>query len=113
LLRRQWAIISSCEHPEFPSLTLPVSERATEHKDGAMTPFSIVHAGDVVLVWSQEAFVRIEMTGVAEGNAALGDRIRIHLLRPSTVSAEGANFAQNVGPLFGIVRGPHEVEIRQ
>jgi hypothetical protein len=77
-----------------------------------MTPFSIVHAGDVVLVWSQEAFVRIEMTGVAEGNAAMGDRIRIHLIRPSTMSSEGTNFAHNAERLFGIVRGAHEVEIR-
>jgi len=113
LLQQQWAIVSSCERPELPSLTLPVPEKISRHKGVTKTSLSIVHSGDVVRVWSQETFVRIEMTGVAEENAALGDRVRIHLLRPPTAVFEGADFAANTETLFGVARGAHEVEIKQ
>jgi hypothetical protein len=113
LLQQQWAILSSCEHPELPPFTLPVSERGNRHTGATKTSPSIIHTGDVVRVWSQEAFVRIEMTGVAEGNALLGDRVRVHMLRPSTEVSAGTSFVSNVETLSGVARGVHEVEIER
>ncbi|MBS1799411.1 MAG: flagella basal body P-ring formation protein FlgA [Acidobacteria bacterium] len=106
-LQQQWAIVVSCTHPELPPLALKVPNRyASVIK---LSP-PAVRNGDVVRAWSQDPFVRIEVTGVAEGSAAIGDRIRIRTIR-SLSSSDGLVVSDSSETLFGIVRGPHNVEI--
>jgi hypothetical protein len=79
------------------------------------TLFPVVHAGDIVHIESQEEFVRVEMTGVAEESGVVGGRVRVHVLRPTTnlLVREQIGFGGGGRLLHTIVRGPHQVEIAQ
>jgi len=113
LLQRQWAVVRSCEHPDLPPLMLPVNRFG--QRASAKALFLIVHAGDIVHIESQEEFVRVEMTGIAEESGVVGGRVRVHVLRPqmNLLVREQTGFDSSRRPLQTIVRGPHQVEIAQ
>ena len=113
VLRQRWVMISSCSHPEWPAVALPATG-TTSLKVPFMgknpliegvrqTP--VIHAGDIVRLWRQEDLLRIEVAGVSEESAGLGQTVRVRLLR-------GNNDDQSIPEQFsGIVRGPSNVEI--
>lgn len=110
LLLQQWAIVVSCANPERPSLTFKVPVHSGRYADTTIK-LPAIHNGDIVRAWSQDSFARIELSGVAEGNAALGDRIRIRVIRPFSSGGEGLAASGSPETRFGIARGPHDVEI--
>jgi hypothetical protein len=118
LLRQQWAMIATCGHPERPTIAVripPAREQArllyAENKPTIVHPpqglLPAVHAGDLVRLWSLEDAIRIELSGIAEENAAMGRRIRVRVLR-STLADDGPPQT-----LSGVVRGFRDVEIER
>jgi hypothetical protein len=115
ILGKRWAMIVSCDHPERPAFSLLTGESdSPEHillRDPQTVPdnahvIPVVHAGDTVRLWRQEAVLRIEVAGVAEENGSLGKLIRVRLLRRNTDDqSTRAEFA-------GIVRGKSDVEMQ-
>jgi hypothetical protein len=113
VLRTKWAMVASCEHPERPAFAVAVTELdslklplqmerpSLRITDGGV----IVRAGDIVHLWRQESFMRIEADGISEESGDLGKSIRIKLLRGS---AEDQSAPRE---LSGVVRGPASVEI--
>jgi len=67
----------------------------------------LVRAGESVRVWSQDAASRIEITGIAEQSARLGERINVRLTRRTEDSG------LSIQHIAGIVRSANEVEIAQ
>lgn len=111
LLNQRWATIASCAHPERPTFALRLPDaQGSSAKTGltgsALPPFPVVHAGDLVQMWSQEQNLRIEAAGRAEETAAAGSRVRVRLLHTGFDLGEEQT-------LVGIVRGPGNVEIRR
>lgn len=109
ILNQRWAMISSCNHPERPSISvlLTNSRQSTSFLKGdvsAQSPFPVVHAGDLVQLWSQEQNFRIEIAGRVEQNGAAGNKVRVRMLH----SGFDAGQTQTT---IGIVRGPGNVEI--
>lgn len=113
VLGQRWVMISSCSHPEWPavalpltgttSLKIPLGGRGPLIEGLRQTP--VIHAGDIVRLWRQEDLLRIEVAGVSEESAGLGQTVRVRLLR-------GNNDDQSIPEQFsGIVRGPSNVEI--
>jgi Chaperone for flagella basal body P-ring formation len=113
VLGQRWAMIVSCGHPEWPAFalrangatsitTLPEKDRSLT---GSVKTALIVHAGDLVQLWRQENFLRIEVAGVSEESGSLGSTIRVRLLRGNTDD-------QSIPEQFsGVVRGRSNVEI--
>jgi len=115
VLGHRWAMVVTCGHSNWPAFALPVSgsespalsdvsKQPRAHDIGA-TP--VVRAGEIVQLWRQEEFFRIEMTGVAEENGDLGKIIRVRL-----VHANG-DYQSPLLQLAGVVRGPSDVEIQR
>jgi len=109
LLHQSWAMVANCDHPEWPTLAVPVSGLQQTPLSGAsqqqkQVPFTIVHAGDLVQLWRQEEDLRIEVAGRAEENGVLGSRIRVRLVRSGFDVGKEETW-------IGVVRGPTEVEI--
>jgi len=114
VLGQKWVMIGNCSHPEWPAVGLqaatgpsPLREPLEGKRsliDGVrQTP--LIRAGDIVRLWRQEEFLRIEVAGVSEESAGLGQTVRVRLLR-------GNNDDQSIPEQFsGIVRGPSNVEI--
>ena len=67
----------------------------------------MVHAGDSVRLWQRAANVRIEMTGVAEKGARIGDPIIVQVIRQA--DDEG----QSIKRVSGTVRGVRDVEMQR
>ena len=138
VLRRSWAVLESVEHPERPTVAVPVGTVPARLADtvagsgsglsaggglrgvggegrslvevGLAAPAAtVVHAGDQVLLRSEEANIRLQLAAVAEENGGVGDRVRVRLLVGSGGSFEG----QETRRVTGIVRGPGEVEMEQ
>ena len=113
VLGQRWAMIASCDHPEWPAFALPAGMSSRKTSEGVerllsdsvkMTP--VVRAGDIVRMWRQEGFTRIAVAGVSEENGGLGKTIRVRLLRSNTDD-------QSIPEQFsGVVRGPLNVEIQ-
>lgn len=112
LLQQRWALVSICGRPDLPHLMLPL-QRATTRDGISTTPFPVVHVGDVVHIVSQEEFMRMELTGIAEENGVLGARVRVHLLQPGAIGAPPTQTVFNSGnrSMQVVIRGPHEAEI--
>jgi hypothetical protein len=112
---QRWAMISSCDHPERPAFSLLIEgsdsaahsllrESQIVADSAQVTP--VVHVGDTVRLWKQEAVLRIELAAVAEENGSLGKLIRVRLLRRNTDGqSTQIEFA-------GIVRGRLDVEMQ-
>jgi hypothetical protein len=119
LLQQRWAIVTFCGRPGLPKLMLPMQKAAIgpglEHDSSPTALFPVVHAGDVVRILRQEEFLRIELSGIAEENGVLGERVRIHLLRPAMPGSSPveAGFDGGSGSMLAVIRGPHIVEIGQ
>lgn len=114
VLGQRWAMIVRCGHPEWPAFVLPAnggsslaSPRAVERSvTEGLSTVPIVRAGDVVRLWRQESFLRIEVAGVSEESGGLGKTIRVRLLHRNTDD-------QSVPERFsGVVRGPLDVEMQ-
>jgi hypothetical protein len=113
VLGQRWVMISSCNHPEWPAVALqaarttplkvPLEGKHPLIESVRHTP--VIHAGDIVKLWRQEKFLRIEVAGVSEESASLGQTVRVRLLRGNTDD-------QSIPEQFsGVVRGPSNVEI--
>jgi hypothetical protein len=126
VLQRSWAVLESVDHPERPTMAvLPemqgragmgvrvgaASGLSTDSGGRSVVvttapPVLVVHAGDQVLLRSEDANLRLQLTAVAEENGGVGDRVRVRLL--------GGSFdEQGAKRVTGIVRGPGEVEMDQ
>jgi len=114
VLGRRWAMIANCSHPEWPVFALPTNEassldRTQETKrpliEGTKTS-PVVHVGDLVRLWKQESFLRIEVAGVSEESGSVGKTIRVRLLRSNM---DGESTPEQFS---GVVRGPSDVEIQ-
>jgi hypothetical protein len=114
VLGQRWAMIASCDHPEWPAFALQphrwnstAQALAIEQTRGKDThAIVVVRAGDIVLLWRQENLLRIEVTGISEESGSLGKTIRVRLLRRNTDD----QFAQE--QFSGIIRGPSDVEMQ-
>lgn len=110
VMQQSWATIVSCEHPEWPGVSLR-TDKTSEMQRGLSTRARdehspLVRAGDVVELWRQEDLLRIEVSGVAEQSGSVGETIRVRLLRRA-----GSN--QSVEEQFnGVVRGRADVEMQ-
>ncbi len=82
MLGQRWAVVASCDHPEWPVVALPA--QAAKTREESFHAALVVHAGDIVRLWKQEEFLRIETAGVAEENGYPGKTIRVRLLHRST-----------------------------
>lgn len=112
VLKQTWAMVSRCDHPEWPTVALPLGSsilplRLREQERAKDIQRSvIVHAGEIIRLWRQETSLRIEVAGISEGNGGLGDLIKIRLLRRNTDD-------HSIDEQFsGIVRGPSDVEMK-
>jgi hypothetical protein len=114
VLARGWALIARCDHPEWPAIAFPANgvdwlalPQARERSLAASVGTApIVRAGDVVRLWRQESFLRIEIAGVSEESGGLGKTIRVRLLHRNTDE-------QSIPEQFsGIIRGPLDVEMQ-
>jgi hypothetical protein len=112
LLMQRWAMVASCGHPEWPVLAVRTdasnvtasAENQTRTVSTRAVP--VVVEGDIVRLWRQEDFLRIEVAGVSEESGGLGERIRVRLLPRNT---EGQWTSEQ---FFGVVRGPSDVEMQ-
>jgi hypothetical protein len=115
VLGQRWAMIATCDHPDWPAFALPVSGseplRAPQKTEQSVASYvkavPVVRAGETVMLWKQENFLRIEAAGVAEENGDVGKTIRVRLAHRDT---DNQSTPQQ---LAGIVRGPSNVEIQQ
>jgi hypothetical protein len=115
VLVKRWATVASCDHPERP--TLAVLLRETDlHGESLQTGYAmaqgiavpvVVHVGDVVRLWHQEAFLRIETAGVSEESGGIGKTIHLRLLSRNIDDQSTAE------QLLGVVRGPSDVEMQR
>jgi hypothetical protein len=113
VLGQRWVMISSCSHPAWPavalqatgttSLKVPIEGKRFLIEGVRQTP--VIRAGDIVRLWRQEDLLRIEVGGVSEDSAGLGQTVRVRLLRGNT---DDQSIPEE---LSGIVRGPSNVEI--
>jgi hypothetical protein len=112
VLGRSWAMIASCDHPEWPAFAIPTTGKRSPGppqqgespwREGTKAP--LVRAGDVVRLWRRENLLEIEVAGISEDSGGLGKTIRVRLLRRNTDDqSPPAEF-------FGVVRGQSNVEI--
>jgi Chaperone for flagella basal body P-ring formation len=132
VLGRQFLMVRYAAHPEWPArmaadtLSAPETsprrrkpqenigadiaakaadlQSTSEHSSQAVRAgLPVVRAGQTVTIWKHEADLKIEVTGVAEDNGAMGQRIRVRL--PA---------AFDDGPpreIAGVVRGAESVEM--
>jgi hypothetical protein len=112
---QRWATISSCNHPERPTFSLQAEgSDSAEHSQlresqtvmDSTHLIPVIHVGDTVRLWRQEAVLRIELAGVAEENGSLGKLVRIRLLRRNT------DDQSTQAEFTGIVRGKSDVEMQ-
>ncbi|MEO6815433.1 MAG: flagella basal body P-ring formation protein FlgA [Edaphobacter sp.] len=110
VMQQSWATIVSCEHPEWPGVSLrtrdanntPSGLSAAAHEQRS----PIIRAGDVVELWRQEDLLRIEVAAVAEQSGGVGETIRVRLVRrPGTNQAAEEQFN-------GVIRGREDVEMQ-
>ena len=116
VLHQRWAQIASCAHPEWPTVELPagislqssLSQSSQQPGADSLLPLlPVVHAGDIVQLWSQEDDLRIEVAAIAEQSGALGQPVRVRLMQRATLG-------QQMEEQFnGVVRGPHDVEMQR
>ena len=118
ILHQRWAQVASCEHPEWPTVELPAGvslqiapvankSAAARSADSLLPLLPVVHAGDIVQLWSQEDVLRIEVAAIAEQSGALGQPVRVRLMQRATLGQ------QTEEQFNGVVRGPHDVEMQR
>ncbi len=133
ILGRRFVTITNADHPDWPAITvaedgrLPIAAESVVAQGPAVeevapqelstaksvklpvqqrTDTPTVRAGQVVRLWKHEAGLQVDVSGVAEDNGSVGQRIRV---RSSVVSGAG----QPPQEIAGIVRGAASVEMAQ
>lgn len=115
-LRKTWELRQDCAHPDWPARTVATAFGDTEHlTDNPASPAAevssvpplLVHAGEPVRLWSQDATSRIEITGIAEQSARAGERINVR------ISHQSSDSGLTIQHIAGIVRAADSVEITQ
>ncbi len=110
VLQQRWAVLQSVAHPELPFLAELTDSGVDVPAAAAVPVFKVtelaVRSGDRVVLWSAEQNVRMQMGAIAEGNAAVGDRISLR------VTGAGVN-GDSGWRVSGIVRGPGSVEMER
>lgn len=114
VLRQRWALVESCDHPEWPALEMPVPtvekpqriiKRDLVSLEKKIAP-PVVRAGDAVQLWSIEGNLRIEVAATAEQSGRLGDTVRVRLMQRQAAGG------QREEEFEGVVRGPQSVEMK-
>lgn len=110
VMQQSWATIVSCEHPEWPGISLRTRDADDTSRKGSVPAREdrspLVRAGDVVELWRQEDLLRIEVAAVAEQNGGMGETIRVRLARrPGSYQSTEEQFN-------GVVRGRGDVEMQ-
>jgi hypothetical protein len=110
LLRRSWAMVANCEHPEWSVIALPISSSSSiefmrSFPSIAQLPI-VVRAGDTVRLWRREALLQITVNGVSEENGSLGNTVLVRLPQRSIDSISPPE------EFTGVVRGPSNVEMQ-
>jgi Chaperone for flagella basal body P-ring formation len=114
VLGRRWAIVASCDHPEWPAFAVPMNgtgslktlQKTRSFPAENVGTATVVRVGDIVQLWKQENFLRIEVAGISEESGALGKTVRVRLL---SNNSDGQSVS---GQFSGTVRGPLNVEIQ-
>lgn len=117
VLQQRWTLVVNCAHPEWPAVEIlsqalqsesPSSKQTAQQGAGSLSPMlPVVRAGDVVQLWSLQGDLRIEVAAMAEQNGGLGKTVRLRLMRRETLGP------QIEEQFYGVVRGPHDVEIER
>ena len=111
-----WATVRACGHPERPAL-LVMASVGSEFAPGlarqAEIRANVVTAGSRVRLVESDGNVRLEVSAIAQGNAAIGDRIRVRLVPVSSDSglSGGTSWTANEQFATGIVRSRDVVEM--
>ena len=110
----QWALVETCGHPEWPLRALKVegmplleiADTGNAKTEAAATvpqqPI-VIHAGDVVQLTAEDDHVRVQVTGMAEQSARVGEPISVRVERSSV--DEG----MRVEHMHGVASGPGAV----
>jgi hypothetical protein len=115
-LRKTWEMRQSCLHPEWPARSAAIVSNSTLLAGNSTSlPLVavsniqpvLVHAGEAVRLWSQDATSRIEIGGIAEQSARAGERINVR------VSHQTDDSGITMQHIAGIVRATDNVEIAQ
>jgi hypothetical protein len=112
VLGKRWAMMVDSDHPEWPAFALPLQgceqvagpQRPQQTSSSNIQAPPMVHAGDIVRVWRQERFLRLEVAAISEENGRLGQRIRMRL------SPLDGQILASPEQVSGLVRGPSSVE---
>ena len=120
VLGHQWEMVRDCRHPEWPARARTVKTllaSPSDHPLQTAAPFPqakdsfvespAVRAGDTVMLWRQEAFVRMQMSGVAEQAAHRGGHVQVRVIRHND---DGTTSTASIA---GTVRAAGEVEMDQ
>ena len=113
VLQRGWEFRRDCAHPEWPA-------RLIESASGSPAPAGgkplaaatallqlLVRAGDAVTLWQRDATVQIEMSGVAEQSARIGEPVVVRITRQND---DGGLIVDRIA---GVVRGAGDVEMER
>ncbi|ADW69383.1 hypothetical protein [Granulicella tundricola] len=110
LRNKSWAMVESCGHPEQPAIAVEVAGSVLKGESAAGVAVGpvVMRAGATVRLVRLEANVRLEMPAVAQMNGALGERVRVRVVR-SVGDFGGAGSEEQV--LVGVVRGSDVLEM--
>ena len=115
LLQKTWELREDCLHPGWPAYSVAVTNVALLAGNSTPLPLAtvvtiqplLVHAGEPVRLWSQDAASRIEITGIAEQSARLGEHINVR------ISHQTDDNGLTIQHIAGIVRAEGNVEMAQ
>ncbi len=111
VLKQNWAVLRMCKSEGSPAMLVPLKE---DIPAPTMSPFPVIHAGEIVHILQRDTRIRMELTGLAEENGTVGGRIRVHILSPlKEMSDSQDGWGLRPRALLAIIRGPHQVEIVQ
>lgn len=115
VLERNWELRLDCAHPTWPPRSFPIASTNSaiikgnpptiENKDAPNIMPLLMHAGDHVGLWMQTEMVRIEMSGVVEQSAHIGERVIVQ------VTHQNVDSGLSIERIAGIVRGYENVEM--
>jgi hypothetical protein len=114
-LRKIWELRQDCAHPTWPAFSAAVANSALLAGNSTSLPLAtvinvqplLVHAGENVRLWSQDTSARIEINGVAEQSAHLGEHINVRITHQTD---ENGLTIQHIA---GVVRAADSVEMSQ